>query len=104
MIPISDPFNPTDCGELNVTIGETTGVLSSPNYPDNYPNRARCDYRLTAPEGKVRMNTALYTGLGSVLNLFISLCNYIPQRDMLCENMIQTDHVPIGYLAESVPN
>merc|ERR1711976_290197 len=43
-------------GRLRV-ITDTNGAFTSPNYPDEYPNNANCQWRLTAASnsGRVRM-------------------------------------------------
>ena len=44
------PPIPTGCGGVYT---ELSGELLSPNYPQNYPNNARCEYHIVVPEGWV---------------------------------------------------
>ena len=42
-------------------LSKAPGEFASPQYPNNYPESARCSWRLTAPEGhRVRVH---FTGL-----------------------------------------
>lgn len=38
----------TDCGGV---VTNPSGVITSPNYPQNYPQNQACIWKITAPEG-----------------------------------------------------
>jgi len=40
-----------DCGVLEYD--ETEGVITSPNYPDLYPNKLKCGYTITSPNSPI---------------------------------------------------
>lgn len=42
------------------TFGGRQGVITSPNYPSNYPNRANCVYDVTVPAGFVCFTFTLF--------------------------------------------
>uniref|UniRef100_A0A8C4RPL0 Transmembrane serine protease 15 n=1 Tax=Erpetoichthys calabaricus TaxID=27687 RepID=A0A8C4RPL0_ERPCA len=49
--PTIPPSEPTDCGGP-FELWESNNTFSSPNYPNNYVNRAFCTWHLNAEEGK----------------------------------------------------
>ncbi|CAG5131219.1 unnamed protein product, partial [Candidula unifasciata] len=60
-------------GQSTACVGELTeqsGVISSPNYPNNYPNNAKCKWTIAAKEGEIidlRINSLDLEGIeGSV--------------------------------------
>jgi len=53
-------FETDKCG-TNITSG--SGTITFPNYPNNYPNNARCIWRIISPNGRVR------EGISSMLSL-----------------------------------
>jgi len=48
--PESSTANERDCGGRFV---ESSGTLSSPNYPENYGNRHDCTWQIVVPEGEI---------------------------------------------------
>ena len=42
-------YSSTDCDRVMTA---NYGYFSSPNYPNNYPNNARCSYSISAPSGR----------------------------------------------------
>nr|XP_026694942.1 CUB and sushi domain-containing protein 3-like [Ciona intestinalis] len=49
-----------DC-HFNQVAMTTSQPITSPNYPNNYPNNANCSWRITAPEGmRVQINFASF--------------------------------------------
>ena len=41
-----------DCGQPFTVDGGMSGNLTSPNYPDNYPNHAYCVWNISMPVGE----------------------------------------------------
>ena len=52
VIPPVDPCGPSRPLEINGTLFPS-GNITSPNYPSNYPDFARCQWIIRAEEGKV---------------------------------------------------
>ena len=51
--PPSNPFAFLVCGKV---LEEEGGVLTSPNYPNHYPDRLRCEWDISVPFGSIVMN------------------------------------------------
>ncbi|CAG5131223.1 unnamed protein product, partial [Candidula unifasciata] len=68
----------TACGGELV---EQSGVISSPNYPNNYPDNARCQWTITAKENEV-VDLRVYDGATVNSPLLAVLCRIMSQTEL----------------------
>ena len=43
-------MNCQDCSETPIQISATRGTITSPNFPNDYPNNVNCRWAITIPE------------------------------------------------------
>ncbi|CAG5122176.1 unnamed protein product, partial [Candidula unifasciata] len=62
-------------------LAEQSGVISSPNYPDNYPDNAQCKLTITAKENEV-IDLRVYDGATVNSPLLAVLCRIMSQTEL----------------------
>lgn len=70
------------CSQSGITLTGTSGNVSSPSYPSNYPNRQTCRWIITVPQGHlVRLSFEVFQLETCAVPSPVCSCDHVEVRD-----------------------